>query len=130
MISGVAVALLVDVIAVLAFAVVGRGSHAEGLGVVGVLGTAAPFLVGVLVGWAAGRVWRAPVRWPAGLWVFGAAVVLGLALRGLVTGRLPVTFMLVTAVSLAVLLIGWRVVAAAVLRSRSRPVERTRRPSI
>ncbi len=42
---------VLDVLAVVLFAAVGRRSHAEGLDVVGVLGTALPFLVGTAVGW-------------------------------------------------------------------------------
>jgi hypothetical protein len=113
-----ATALLADLLAVLVFAATGRSSHAEALDPAGLAGTAAPFLAGLLAGWAAGRVWRAPVAPVSGLWALAGAAVLGLALRGAVTGRLPVTFVLVTCVSLAVLLLGWRAVAAVVLRRR------------
>jgi hypothetical protein len=41
---------LVDILAVLAFAAVGRSSRAEGLTALGALSTAVPFLVGLLVG--------------------------------------------------------------------------------
>jgi Protein of unknown function (DUF3054) len=111
-------ALTADLLAVLVFAATGRSSHAEALDPAGLAGTAAPFLAGLLVGWAAGRLWRAPVPLVSGMWAFGGAAVVGLALRGLVTGRLPVTFVLVTCVSLALLLLGWRAVAAGVVRRR------------
>jgi membrane protein implicated in regulation of membrane protease activity len=71
------------------------------------------------VGWLVGRVWRGPTALPAGLWALGGAAVLGLALRGLLTGRLPMAFVLVTALSLALLVLGWRLIAAAVLRTRT-----------
>jgi hypothetical protein len=116
---GVLLALVADVLAVGVFAVVGRGSHAEGLDAAGVVGTAAPFLGGLAVGWLVGRVWRGPTALPAGLWALGGAAVLGLALRGLLTGRLPMAFVLVTALSLALLVLGWRLIAAAVLRTRT-----------
>lgn len=110
-------ALAADVVAVLVFATIGRGSHAEGLDVAGVAVTAAPFLFGLLVGWAAGKVWRTPLSPAAGCWALGGAAVVGLALRGVLTERLPITFVLVTTVSLAVLLLGWRLVRCVVLRS-------------
>ncbi len=112
-------AAAVDVLAVLVFALLGRRSHAEGLDVAGVAGTAAPFLVGLAAGWVAGRVWRSPTALPSGLWAVGGAVVGGLALRAAITGRLPVTFVLVTTVTLLVLLLGWRLLVHATRRVRS-----------
>lgn len=116
--AGVAAALGVDVLAVLVFALVGRRSHAGGLDVAGVSTTAAPFLAGLLVGWLAGRVWRSPIGPRSGVWAVAGAAVIGLALRAAFTGRLPVTFVLVTTVSLVVLLIGWRLMVTAARRVR------------
>jgi len=107
-----------DVVAVLLFAAIGRRSHAEALQAAGVLATAAPFLVGLLAGWLAGRVWRAPVELPLGVVAWAGTAVVGLALRALDTHRLPLSFVLVAAVSLAVLLLGWRLVARLGARSR------------
>lgn len=109
-----------DLVAVLVFAVAGRSSHTEALDPMGVLSTAAPFVLGLVVGWLAGRAWRAPTRLAAGVTVWVAAVVVGLAVRAAFTHRLPLTFALITAASLAVLLLGWRVVAIAVARARRR----------
>jgi len=114
----VALALVADVVAVLAFAAIGRSSHAEALKVLGVIATAAPFLVGLLVGWGAGRVWGDPARPVSGWWAVGGAALVGLVLRYLVTDRLPWTFVLVATVSLAVMLQAWRLVVLAVLRGR------------
>ena len=44
-------ALALDTALVIVFAVIGRSSHAEGLDVAGVWGTAWPFLTGLAVGW-------------------------------------------------------------------------------
>ena len=118
----VAAALGADVIAVLVFAAIGRSSHEENLALPGVLGTAAPFLIGLLAGWGAGRVWREPARPASGWWAVAGAAVVGLALRYLVTDRLPWTFVLVASVSLAVMLQSWRLVVLAVLRSRRRSI--------
>ena len=112
--------LALDAVAVLAFATVGRGSHAEGVAVVGVLATAAPFLAGALAGALVARSWRDPLSWCAGLLTWVGAVVIGLALRALVTGRLPLSFAVVATVALAVLVLGWRAVARLALSVRAR----------
>ncbi len=104
----VTIAAGADVLAVLMFAAVGRTSHAEVAAVVGVLTTAAPFLLGLLVGWLVVRAWRAPLRLPVGVAVWAGTVVVGLATRAAFTHRLPLTFALVATASLALLLLGWR----------------------
>ncbi|MDT7591496.1 MAG: hypothetical protein QOH45_1027 [Pseudonocardiales bacterium] len=113
----VTLAAVADVAAVLVFAAVGRSSHAEGVTAAGVLETAAPFLLGLLVGWLAGRLWRAPLALPLGVLGWAGTVVVGLAVRAAFTHRLPVSFVLVAAVSLAVFLLGWRAVALLVTRA-------------
>jgi predicted alpha/beta hydrolase len=110
------------VLAVLAFAAIGRSSHAEAVKVLAVLSTSAPFLVGLLAGWGTGRVWRAPVRLTSGWWAVAGAAIVGLVLRYLVTDRLPWTFVLVASVSLAVMLQSWRLVGLAVLHRRRRSI--------
>ena len=108
-----------DVLAVLVFATVGRSSHAEGVDAFGVLTTAAAFLLGLLLGWLVARVWRAPLRVPAGVLVWAGAVIVGLGVRAAFTHRLPLTFVLIAAVSLALLLLGWRAVASLIARARN-----------
>ncbi|MEJ5944971.1 DUF3054 domain-containing protein [Pseudokineococcus basanitobsidens] len=107
-----AAALVVDLLAVLVFAGVGRSSHAEGTGLLQVAGTALPFWVGVVLAWAVPRVHRDPTRLvPAGAVVLAGSVVVGVVLR-LATGQgAPVSFVVVTVVVLAVLLLGWRALA-------------------
>jgi hypothetical protein len=116
----VTLAAAADVLAVLVFAAVGRSSHAEGLDAVGVLTTAAPFLFGLLLGWLVVRVWRAPLRLPVGVAVWAGVVIVGLSVRAAFTHRLPLTFVLITAVSLALLLLGWRAIAYLITRPRTR----------
>jgi len=106
------------VLAVLVFAAVGRSSHADGVDALGVLSTALPFLLGLLVGWLVGRAWRAPLRLPVGVAVWFGVVVVGLGVRTAFTHRLPLTFLLVAAVSLALFLLGWRAVARLIAPSR------------
>lgn len=111
--------LALDVVAVLAFAALGRRSHAEGVDVAGIVATAAPFLAGAVVGAVLARSWRDPLAWRAGVTTWIGAALLGLALRALVLGRLPLSFAVVATVSLAVLLLGWRGVARLVLAVRA-----------
>ena len=119
--ASVVVALVVDAVLVVVFAVVGRSSHAEGLDVAGVWGTAWPFLAGLGVGWLAARAWRHPLAvWPTGLIVWVATLVVGMLLR-LVTGQgTAVAFIVVATLTLAVLLLGWRAIAWAATRLRAR----------
>jgi hypothetical protein len=113
----VTLAASADVLAVLVFSAVGRSSHAEGVNAFGVLTTAVPFLLGLLIGWLVGRAWRDPLRLPVGVAVWVAVVVVGLGVRTAFTHRLPLTFVVVAAVSLAVFLLGWRAIARLITRS-------------
>jgi hypothetical protein len=115
------VALVVDAVLVVVFAVVGRSSHAEGLDATGVWGTAWPFLTGLGVGWLAARAWRHPLAvWPTGVVVWASTLVVGMLLR-VVTGQgTAVAFIVVATVTLAGLLLGWRAIAWAVIRLRTR----------
>ena len=119
--ASVVVALVVDAVLVVVFAVVGRSSHAEGLDVAGIWGTAWPFLAGLGVGWLAARAWRHPLAlWPTGVIVWASTLVVGMLLR-LVTGQgTAVAFIVVATLTLAVLLLGWRAIARAVIRLRAR----------
>lgn len=108
--------LALDAVAVLAFAALGRASHAEDLA--GTLVTAAPFVAGAAVGTLVGRTWRAPLGWRSGLAVWAGAVVVGLLLRAAFTGRLPLSFAIVATIALGVLVLGWRAVARLVTRVR------------
>ena len=109
-------ALVADVVGILVFAAVGRASHDETGALLGVLGTAAPFAVGLAAAWATPWVRARPVTLPAGGLVLAGTAVIGLAVRAAVTGRLPLTFVLVTVCALAVLLVGWRGLALLVAR--------------
>jgi hypothetical protein len=116
-----ALAITADVVAVVVFAAIGRMNHAQPEDLLGLLGTAAPFLVGLAAVWATPVVRAHPVGIRGALVVWAGTVVLGLALRAAFTERLPLSFALVTAVSLAVLMLGWRGLSSLVaLRARAR----------
>jgi hypothetical protein len=109
-------AVAADVVAVVVFGAVGRATHAEPADLLGLLGTVAPFAVGLALAWATPIVRADPVGLRAGAVVVAGTVVLGLALRAAVTGALPLSFAVVAAVALAVLLLGWRALSALVAR--------------
>jgi hypothetical protein len=116
-----ALAIVADVVAVVVFAAIGRMSHDRADDVLGLVATAAPFVVGLVAMWATPIVRAHPVGIRAAVTVWAGTVVVGLALRAGFTGQLPMSFAVVTAVSLAVLLLGWRALSALVsLRTRQR----------
>ena len=116
-----ALAIVADVVAVVVFAAIGRMSHAEPDDLLGLLATAAPFLVGVAAMWATPLVRAHPVGARAALTVWAGTVVIGLLVRAGFTEGVPLSFAVVTAVSLAVLLLGWRALSVLVsLRARQR----------
>ncbi|GAA4354777.1 DUF3054 domain-containing protein [Angustibacter luteus] len=109
--------LLLDVLAVLVFATIGRISHDEGAGPVDVLGTAWPFLVGCAVGWALSRAWRRPTALrPVGVPVWLATVAIGMALRALADAGTELSFVVVTTLFLGLFMLGWRLVAGRFAR--------------
>jgi hypothetical protein len=114
-----AVALLLDLVLVLGFAAAGRATHAEGSALLGVLGTAWPFLVGAGIGWVLVRVLRGawPLELGPGITVWFATLVFGMVLRRLTGVGTAWPFVVVASLTLAVLLLGWRALAQ-VLRSR------------
>jgi hypothetical protein len=117
-------ALLLDVLLVLVFAAVGRGSHGEDV-VVGLVGTAWPFLLGLLAGWLiAVPVSRGRLRGrsvvPTGLLVWAATLVVGMTARALAGQGVAVSFVIVAGVVLALFLIGLRVLAAVLTRRPAR----------
>ena len=109
---------LVDAGFVLLFALIGRASHVKGVTVLGVLETAWPFLVGLVVGWASARLlWR---DWPRevtqALPIWLVTVAAGLVLRVVSGGGgAPLSFVLVATVVLGAFLVGWRALAATLL---------------
>ena len=123
-------AVAADVGCVLVFVVLGRRSHDEGGSVTSTLNVAAPFLIGLAVGWAVSpRVHRQPRSIRAGLDVWVSTVVIGVLLRWFAWDRSTAfTFVLVAATFLGLFLLGWRVVATAT--SPPRRAVRSGRPPL
>jgi hypothetical protein len=109
-------AVAADVVAVLLFAGIGRSDHGEAFDVAGVLTTAGPFLVGAAAAWATPYVRSDPASLSSGAAVLAGTALIGFALRAILLGRLPISFVLVATASLAVLLVGWRGLSVVVAR--------------
>ncbi|WP_346769017.1 DUF3054 domain-containing protein [Crystallibacter degradans] len=117
--ASIVLAFAGDIACVALFAAIGRDTHEHGLDVPGILLTAAPFAGGAAIGWLLGRAWRRPLAlWPAAVVVWLSAVVFGLVLRGLAGGGLAVSFQIVTLLVLGAFIVGWRLVAALVMKIR------------
>ncbi|KAB1641651.1 DUF3054 domain-containing protein [Gulosibacter chungangensis] len=98
---------VVDVVLVIVFAIAGRSSHAQTLGVIEVFVTAGPFLGALLIAWLIVKLTKMQpsAPWPTGILIFAVTVTSGLALRILFGATAALPFILVTAGVLAVFLI-------------------------
>jgi hypothetical protein len=117
-----AVAFVLDVVLVVVFAAIGRASHAEEQPVVGALLTAWPFLAGTVIGWTVVRLLRKgwPLEVGPGITVWFSTLLSGMLLR-LATGQgTALPFVGVAALTLAVLLIGWRALVALSAKGSAR----------
>lgn len=119
-------AFFLDLFVVLVFAAAGRASHELSSGVLGVLETAWPFLVGLAVGWV--TVLRQPAArhlwWLDGTVIAACSLVIGMLLR-LATGEgTALPFVLVATGVLVLGLVGWRAVGALLTRPERVPAQR------
>jgi hypothetical protein len=114
-------AFAIDAVLILGFAALGRRSHEEGSSISGVVEVAAPFLIALAVGWLVARAWRAPLAPATGVVVWIVTLVGGMALRSLVFDRgIAPAFIVVALLTLALLLVGWRLLATRLLPRRRR----------
>lgn len=122
--GAITTAAVIDAVLVMVFVLIGRRSHAEGLEMAGIAGTAWPFLVALAAGWLIAVAWRRPFGvWPTGVVVWAVTVTGGMLLR-LVSGQgTAAAFVIVATVTLALFLVGWRLLALLV-RRRSRASNR------
>ena len=108
-------ALVADVVTVVVFVAIGRRNHDETTGASGVFGTAAPFLIALIVTWALGRVSRQPIGSGAGVSVWLGTVTIGMVLRNLLFDDGTATaFIIVATIFLGAVLNGWRSIARRV----------------
>lgn len=120
-VSSRALSIVFDVVLVVVFVLIGRSSHSEGFSIAGTLNTAWPFLAGLLVGWLALRAWLRPrqIVW-TGIGVWLSTVVVGLVLRAVSDQGVQLSFAIVTAVLLAIFLLGWRALSSLIIRRSGR----------
>jgi hypothetical protein len=127
-------AFFLDLFMVLTFAAVGRSSHGEADGPVGILGTAWPFAAAAAIGWLitlAGRrshVLARPYGLGRGVIVLVSTVLFGMVLRLLAGGTAAWPFWIVAFISLGILLLGWRLVIGLLRRQRDQEQPRLHRP--
>ncbi|WP_193103180.1 DUF3054 domain-containing protein [Brachybacterium sp. FME24] len=116
-------ALVGDLLVVILFVAVGFVQHGTPLTSENIFLVGWPFAVGVLLGHLAIRAWRAPFRiWPHGVFVWAITLATSMAIRTLFSAGTEVSFLIVTAVTTAVLMLGWRAIALFATRSeRPRP---------
>lgn len=114
------VAAACDLGSVLLFVVLGRGSHGEGGSWLEETGkVAASFLIGVVVAWLVNRAWRTPWAIRTGVGVWAVTLVAGMALRPVFGRSVQVSFVIVTALFLALFMVGWRTGVELVRRRRT-----------
>lgn len=112
-------AIVLDLVLVVAFAALGRSSHAEALDVAGLSRTALPFVAGALLAWITLIMRRADgTTLRAGAFVWAITLIGGMVFRVLIGDTIAVAFVIVAAITLAVFLVGWRLIAWLVTRRR------------
>lgn len=115
-------ALIADAALVALFAAIGFATHNEdAVTPWAVWMTAWPFLAALAVGWVVTLAWRdplAPARTGIPLWIITVAG--GMLLRFLTGQGTALPFVIVATLTLALLLIGWRVASTLIGRARSR----------
>ncbi len=113
-----AVAAGVDTALVVAFVAIGRNNHDEDPGIAGLVATAAPFLVGLAVGWLVARAWEHPFALRTGLIVWPVTVAGGMIVRRIVGDGTALSFVIVASVFLGATIVGWRAARAAIAARR------------
>lgn len=108
-------ALGLDTFSVTLFIAIGRAEHGRDSALVGLIETAAPFLIALAAGWLLFRAWKRPADWRVGIGICAVTVAVGMLLRAQVfDGGTATSFVLVTAGFLALFLVGWRLALALV----------------
>lgn len=114
----VAIAAGIDTALVVAFAAIGRRNHEEDPGVTGLIGTAGPFVVGLVVAWLVATAWNKPFDVRTGLVVWPVTVVVGMIGRRLIGDGTAVSFVIVATLFTGATLVGWRALRAVIAAKR------------
>lgn len=106
-----AIRIIIDVALVIAFAAWGRASHNEALDLDGITRTAAPFVGAALLYWIFSILTnRQMTKLREGVTVWATTLALGMVFRLMVGDGVQIAFVLVAAATLALFLIGWRLI--------------------
>ncbi|XBH22355.1 DUF3054 domain-containing protein [Jonesiaceae bacterium BS-20] len=119
---------LLDVAVVLVFASAGRSSHDATNNFAGILHTAWPFLIGLIVAWFITKQWKtttagSPVAlqiWPAAIMMSLVTWAVGLAVRSFSGSTNAGGFPLVSLGFLVLILVGWRIIWGSIARIRAK----------
>ena len=113
-------AILIDLATVVVFVAIGRRQHDESSAAAGVVKTALPFLIGLLVAWMASKpFWPNPTGMRTGLVIWLVTLCIGMLLRRFAFDRGTATaFVIVATVFLGLTLNGWRAVSRLLAGSR------------
>jgi len=105
-------ALFVDAAFIFLFIFIGTRNHDTDTNAAGVFSTVAPFLIGLIVGWGALRVWKAPRKVTNGVGLWLITIVIGMLLRRFAFDRGTAgAFIVVATIFNAFTLMGWRFIA-------------------
>lgn len=103
---------------VVAFVAIGRRNHDEDPGVLGLLSTAAPFLIGLVAAWLIVRAWNQPTLLRTGLMIWPITVAVGMVVRQIVGDGTALSFVIVATLFVGATLVGWRAVFEAIANRR------------
>ena len=113
------IAAALDALCIVVFVTIGRRNHDESSAMGGILRTAAPFTIALVVGWIAARAWRQPTSVRTGLLIWPIVIVVGMLLRHFVfDDGTAASFIVVATVFLGLFLVGWRAVWTLVASRR------------
>ncbi len=105
------IAAVADCAVIVVFVAIGRRTHGEDAGVDGFFRVLWPFAVGLVVGWLASGLARAPLAWRRAVAAWLVTVVLGVGLRIVAQGHeFKFAFAVVALLFLGGGLLGWRAV--------------------
>ena len=112
-------AFVADAAFIFLFIFIGTRNHDTDTDTAGVFSTAAPFLIGLIVGWCALRVWKEPRKIPYGIGLWIITIVAGMLLRHFAFDRGTAgAFIVVATIFNAFTLLGWRFVAEQIADRR------------
>ena len=110
-----------DTFAIVLFVAIGRREHDRDSAIVGLIETAAPFLIALVAAGLVLRAWKRPTDLRTGLGVWAIVVIGGMLLRNVVFGDgTAASFVIVAASFLALFVVGWRGAFEVITRRRTR----------